>query len=122
MLIYRIITYQTDLIINSGLGLVFRRSDSDDSFRILWRRYSDGQTSFFWVLEREFWNFLSLDMETWYFFQVSRHEDVNRSVVNTGFFYRCRHVKCCLTHFSSYGVFLSLSGYRITCKKCKPNL
>ncbi|CAB4413682.1 unnamed protein product [Rhizophagus irregularis] len=81
MLIYRIITYQTDLIINSGLGLVFRRSDYDDSFRILWRRYSDGQVFFFldvlffWVLEREFWNFLSLDMETWYFFQVSRHED-----------------------------------------------
>ncbi|UZO19934.1 uncharacterized protein OCT59_011198 [Rhizophagus irregularis] len=60
---------------------------------------------FFWVLEREFWNFLSLDMEPWYFFQVSRHEDVNRSVVNTGFFYRCSHVKCW-----------------ITCKKCKPNL
>ncbi|CAB4489387.1 unnamed protein product [Rhizophagus irregularis] len=100
MLIYRIITYQTDLIINSGLDLVFRRSDSDDSFRILWRRYSDGQVFFFldvlffWVLEREFWNFLSLDMEPWYFFQVSRHEDVNRSVVNTGFFYRCSHVKC----------------------------
>ncbi|CAB5182890.1 unnamed protein product [Rhizophagus irregularis] len=104
MLIYRIITYQTDLIINSGLDLVFRRSDSDDSFRILWRRYS-GKRPFFWVLEREFWNFLSLDMEPWYFFQVSRHEDVNRSVVNTGFFYRCSHVKCW-----------------ITCKKCKPNL
>ncbi|GET53484.1 hypothetical protein RIR_jg23234.t1 [Rhizophagus irregularis DAOM 181602=DAOM 197198] len=106
MLIYRIITYQVISeetsceISNLNFIACNRRSDSDDSFRILWRRYSDGQVFFFldvlffWVLEREFWNFLSLDMEPWYFFQVSRHEDVNRSVVNTGFFYRCSHVKC----------------------------